>query len=128
MHLGRPPAFAGRGRNRHELVIAAMERQRQDGAVRTCVVVAFDRFQLLDLAGPVEVLRAATRLGAEPEYETLIATAGGRPVRSESGVVVGADVGMAELGRRRRPIDTLVVVGGQGARRLSEDRRFLAGL
>ena len=45
-------------------------------------VVAFDGLQLLDLAGPAEVLRTATRLGATPPYQTVIATPNGHPVRS----------------------------------------------
>jgi transcriptional regulator GlxA family with amidase domain len=91
-------------------------------------VVAFDAIQLLDLAGPVEVLRTATRLGADPPYETLIATPDGQPVRSESGVQVGADVSLGELARTARRLDTLVVVGGHGTRALRHDARFLADL
>ncbi len=60
---------------------------------RSVVVVVFDDFQLLDLAGPVEVLRGATRLGADPPYESRVATPNGASVRSESGVSVGADLG-----------------------------------
>src|SRR6266536_3212122 len=81
-------------------------------ATHNVVVVAFDGLQLLDLAGPVEVLRTATRLGAGPAYRTRIATPDGRPVRSESGVAVAADVSLAALARARERIDTLVVVGG----------------
>lgn len=92
------------------------------------VVVAFDGFQLLDLAGPVEVLRTATRLGASPAYRTLIATPGGRSVRSESGVSVAADVSLSELARAGDRIDTLVVVGGEGTRSMRDDGRFLADL
>jgi transcriptional regulator GlxA family with amidase domain len=94
----------------------------------TAVVVAFDDLQLLDLAGPVEVLRTATRLGASPAYRTLIATPGGRPVRSESGVSIAADVSLSALARSRDSIDTLVVVGGQGTRARRDDRRFLGDL
>jgi transcriptional regulator GlxA family with amidase domain len=94
----------------------------------TVVAVAFEGFQLLDLAGPVEVLRTATRLGASPPYRTLIATPGGRPVRSESGVAIAADVPLSELARAREAIDTLVVVGGEGTRSIHRDRRFLAEL
>ena len=36
---------------------------------RPVAIVAFDDFQLLDLAGPADVFRAATLLGAEPAYE-----------------------------------------------------------
>jgi transcriptional regulator GlxA family with amidase domain len=95
---------------------------------RLVVVVAFDGFQLLDLSGPVEVLRTATLLGADPPYRTLIATPKGRRARSESGVAVNADVSLAELARGRRRIDTLVVVGGVGTRRVARDDVFLRDL
>jgi transcriptional regulator GlxA family with amidase domain len=91
-------------------------------------VVAFDGFQLLDLSGPVEVLRTATLLGADPPYRTLIATPKGRRARSESGVALNADVSLAELARGRRRIDTLVVVGGVGTRRVARDDVFLRDL
>ena len=60
-------------------------------APHNVVVVAFDGLQLLDLAGPVEVLRTATRLGASPPYRTMVATPDGQPVRScvlRAGVLV----------------------------------------
>jgi transcriptional regulator GlxA family with amidase domain len=97
-------------------------------ASHNVVIVAFDGLQLLDLAGPTEVLRTATRLGATPPYQTEIATPNGRPVRSESGVSVAADVSLAALARSRDRIDTLVVVGGDGTRSARLDRRFLADL
>jgi transcriptional regulator GlxA family with amidase domain len=95
---------------------------------RTVVLVAFDDLQLLDLAGPVEVLRTATRLGAQPPYEIQVATPDGQPVRSESGVAIGADTSLAELARRSARIDTLVVVGGAGTRTVRHEPRFLADL
>ena len=95
---------------------------------RLVVVVAFDDFQLLDLSGPVEVLRTASLLGADPPYRTLVATPKGRGARSESGVAVSADVSLAELARSRRRIDTLVVVGGVGTRRTTRDEVFLLDL
>jgi transcriptional regulator GlxA family with amidase domain len=91
-------------------------------------VLAFDGFQLLDLAGPVEVLRTATVLGADPAYTTRIATPTGRRVRSASGVVLAADISVAELVDRGERLDTLVVVGGEGTRRARHDERFLADL
>ena len=54
--------------------------------------------------------------GHRPPYQTVIATPDGRPVRSESGVSVAADVSLAALARSRDRIDTLVVVGGEGTR------------
>ena len=65
--------------------------------VRTFVFVAYDDFQLLDLAGPADVLRVATLLGADPPYDTVVATLDGRPARSTSGVEVSADASLAEL-------------------------------
>lgn len=97
-------------------------------AAHTVVVVAFDGCQLLDLAGPVEVLRAATRLGADPPYETLIASPRGRRVRSESGVALQADRSLAELARGRKRFDTLVVVGGDGTRAARRDAQLIGDL
>ena len=79
------------------------------------VFVAYEDFQLLDLAGPVDVLRVATLIGATPGYRTLVATADGRPVRSESGLQIAADASLAELRDGGGAIDTLVVLGGLGS-------------
>ena len=92
----------------------------------TVVVVATEGLQLLDLAGPVEVLRTATYVGRDPSYRTVIATPGGRDVRSDSGVRIGADVSLGELARSRQPVDTLTVVGGAGTLDAIADDRFVA--
>lgn len=94
----------------------------------TVVVVAFDGFQLLDLAGPVEVLRSATRLGVTPPYRTVIASATGAPVRSESGVELAADLSLADVARSRRRVDTLTVVGGDGTRGARRDDALIRDL
>ena len=114
--------------NCHELVLAATAGAPHNGPVRTCVVVAFDGFQLLDLAGPVEVFRTATLLGATPGYQTLIATLDGGPARSESRVEVAADTSLERLRRRRTEIDTLLVAGGLGAEDAAADRRMQRAL
>ncbi|HEX2039041.1 MAG TPA: GlxA family transcriptional regulator [Acidimicrobiales bacterium] len=90
--------------------------------MRTCAFVIHDGFQLLDLAGPLEVFRTATLLGASPGYRTVVATATGMPATTESGVRVAADTSLTRLRRNRTPIDTLVVVGGIGTRALARDR------
>jgi transcriptional regulator GlxA family with amidase domain len=95
---------------------------------RQVLVVVFDGFQLLDLAGPVEVLRAATRLGAQPPYATQVAAPRGGRVRSESGVTITADVSLAALARDPQPLDTLVVIGGEGTRARHDDTSFLHDL
>lgn len=92
------------------------------------MVVAYDDFQLLDLAGPLEVLSGANRFGASPPYRTTLATPDGRAVRSTSGVRVDADVAIADLTSRRHRIDTLVVVGGLGTTSAIGDTALLDGI
>ena len=72
-------------------------------AERTVVFVVFDRCQLLDLAGPADVFRAATLLGAAPGYRTVVATPDGSAVRAENGIVFGADVSLRDLVGQPRP-------------------------
>jgi transcriptional regulator GlxA family with amidase domain len=95
---------------------------------RPVVVVAFDDCQLLDLAGPIEVLRSATRLGADPGYEIRVVTPDGAPVRSESGVRIAADASLTALAASGAPVDSLVVVGGHGTRVARRNAAFLADL
>jgi transcriptional regulator GlxA family with amidase domain len=92
----------------------------------TVVVVAMEGLQLLDVAGPVEVLRTANYVGPEPPYRILVATPGGVDVRSDSGVRVGGDVSLAELARSRQRVDTLTVVGGAGTIDALADDGFVA--
>ncbi len=95
-------------------------------------LVAFDGLQLLDLAGPVEVLDAASRLAGHACYDVRIATPGGRTVRTTSGIELGGDVDLAAVAAEvaARPAGaprsgTLLVVGGRGTRPLTRDDAFL---
>jgi transcriptional regulator GlxA family with amidase domain len=101
----------------------------QAGAVtgrHTVVVVAMDGLQLLDLAGPIEVLYGANYFAREDLYRTVVATPGGRDVVSHSGVRVGADVALEDVARSRRAVGTLTVVGGFGTPAAAEDAAFVA--
>ncbi len=82
-------------------------------------------FQLLDLAGPAEVFRTASLLGAEPSYRTTMCSLDGAPVRSATGVTVEVDASLRKLVRRRRKVHTLMVVGGIGARAAARDEALL---
>ena len=54
-------------------------------------MVAFDDFQLLDLAGPVEVFNTANLVVGEPRaYDITVATPDGGSVRSASGIEIAA--------------------------------------
>jgi transcriptional regulator GlxA family with amidase domain len=92
------------------------------------VLVVYDGMQLLDLAGPADVLRAATLLGADPRYELVTASVDGAPVRADSGVVVVPDASLASLRRSRRSIGTLLVVGGVGVEATVRDTGLAADL
>lgn len=88
--------------------------------------MAFDGMQLLDLAGPLEVFDAANRLGANPAYDVVVATRGGGPVRTSSGIDVGGQVGVEELAADPAlGIHSLMVTGGNGTRALISDEPFL---
>lgn len=92
------------------------------------VFVAFDGLQLLDLAGPADVLRAANRLGATPAYELLTATVDGAPVRADNGITITPDTSLGTLRRSRQDIGTVLVVGGLGVHAAIADGRLPAGL
>jgi transcriptional regulator GlxA family with amidase domain len=86
------------------------------------VVLAFDRFQSLDVTGPVEAFSIATRyFGAE--YEIELVTPDGAPARATSGLSLNAD---AAIGDVAGPIGTLVIAGGEGAGRAARDERVVA--
>ena len=93
---------------------------------RTIALVAFDRCQSLDVAGPHEVFAAAhavrrARLGLDDTYALSLWTPGGTPVRGEGGLALAPDGSLAQLARRRDPLDTLIVCGGTGARHAAAD-------
>jgi len=95
---------------------------------RRVVMVAFDRFQLLDLAGPREVLDGANRELGRDAYDIVTASPNGERVRSSSGLEVSADVALAVIAGSREPLDTLMVIGGHGTRVLLDDEAFLTSV
>jgi transcriptional regulator GlxA family with amidase domain len=92
------------------------------------VVVVFDGCTLLDMAGPVEVLHAATLLTPRPGYRTVLASPDGGPVRSDNGIVVGADASLGAVAAQHERFDTLLVVGGLAAENVAADPELLADL
>lgn len=75
--------------------------------------VVVDGFQPLDLFGPLEAFAAANAL-AGAAYDWRIAAVRPHPLVSESGVRLIPDVSIPSIG----DIDTLVLCGGRGARKL----------
>lgn len=113
------------------MVIAVTSASADNGDVareQVVLFVLYDEFQLLDLAGPLEVLSGAARFGATPGYRLVTATPGGRGVRSTSGVSVAADVALEDVAARRQRIDTLVVVGGLGTASAIDNQQLLGDI
>ncbi|MGB7796393.1 MAG: DJ-1/PfpI family protein [Pseudonocardiaceae bacterium] len=78
-------------------------------------VVLFDRFELLDVFGPLELF------GALPDrFEILLLGEKAGPVRSAQGPIVVADHSYGDAGRT----DVVLVPGGIGTRTLIQDRAF----
>jgi transcriptional regulator GlxA family with amidase domain len=100
---------------------------RIDGVTpRSVTVLVYPDFQALDAVGPVEVFAGARELRdrrrlADPGYAVRVVSGTGGPVRSSSGLTLETE----PLDRPRRPLDTLVVAGGPGARRAARDRALV---
>ena len=86
-------------------------------AKRSVVLVCFEGVQALDLVGPWEVFVE----GGADQYALRVATVGGGPFLSSSGLRLNAD----DLSRVRGPIDTLLVAGGLGIDTAVADPAFL---
>ncbi|MDT7725847.1 MAG: hypothetical protein QOI21_2423 [Actinomycetota bacterium] len=74
----------------------------EDADRRDVVVVVCAGVVLLDLAGPVQVLNGAGG------YRVCLASLDGRPVRSDTGVVLSVDCALSDVVER---VDTLIVPG-----------------
>jgi len=80
-------------------------------APRDVILVVFPDLQGLDLIGPAEVFAAANQEAAQPAYRTRLVAVAPGPMRTTSGITVLADEAIADV---QAPIDTLMVVGGDG--------------
>ena len=96
-------------------------------APHTVLILVFDGVQSLDVTGPLEVLAGANRYLAAagqtgPAYRITVASPGGAPVRTSSGLTLVPD---GDLAAAAAP-GTLLVPGGEGAR--SDDEEITAWL
>lgn len=94
---------------------------------RMVVMPIFPDVQILDVTGPIEVFNAATRfLEAERRdggYDCALVGANLDSVRSSGGIRIVPDRTLRSLAASQAKIDTLMVPGGVGSRRMMEDRR-----
>ncbi len=94
---------------------------------RRVALVAYPDLQALDLIGPLEVFSMANRFSAagSDEYLTEVVSPDGGAVRATSGIEITAHRAISAC---RGPIDTLLVVGGEGVAQAARDDRLIAWL
>lgn len=78
---------------------------------RDVVIVVFPGLQALDLVGPMEVFAGANKQTGTEAYRTRVAATVAGPVTTSAGLDLHAPIALADVAE---PIDTLVVVGGDG--------------
>src|SRR5215472_7569353 len=92
---------------------------------RVVEIVAFANVQILDITGPLQVLVSANawarECGIDAPYLTRIVSSAS-PVRSSAGLSLFTDA----LTPPNKPIDTLIIAGGDGVRRAVEDEVLVA--
>ncbi|GLU49105.1 GlxA family transcriptional regulator [Nocardiopsis ansamitocini] len=91
--------------------------------VRRVVVVGYEQAELLDIACVTSTLQTANLMGTRVPYEVVLATPGGHPITSSSGLVLQ---GQAVLERTVGPLDTVLVSGGFGSERAAADTHVVA--
>lgn len=85
-------------------------------------ILAFPRFQLLDVAGPADVFaEAARQLGQPRAYQVQVLSATAGPLRSSSGLRMAVD---ATVATHRGPIDTLLVAGSPNLDDMAADEHL----
>ena len=95
-----------------------------DATTITVGILVFDGVELLDFAGPYEVLTTAAHLFEEdgassaPLFAVSTIAMGGGPVRSRAGLRLSADHDFSS----HPPLDLLIVPGGRGTQTLPEPR------
>lgn len=101
---------------------------------RRVVLVAFDQAQLLDIAGPLQTFATTCEIvagrGALTDrrpvpYDLTVVSRTGGPIRTSSGLTLET-VSIAAMARR--PIDTLIAVGGRGVEAAARDPRLVRWL
>jgi len=94
--------------------------------IREVVVVGHRGVLGMELTGACDIFALANTLAAEAgrplAYRVTVASMGGGPLALSGGLELG---GTADLAGWRRPIDTLVVVGGTRAHEAAEDDTFV---
>ena len=89
----------------------------------TIAFLAFDRFQLLDITGPLQTFASASELNGAATYRPIIVSRSGGLVASSSGVRLDT-LSFKQAAQLR--FDTLIVPGGPGVHDAARDQRMIA--
>ncbi|MFC4122753.1 GlxA family transcriptional regulator [Nonomuraea zeae] len=89
---------------------------------RRVVVVIFEGFQLLDLAGPVDVFETASLFAQEGGYRVEVAAVRAGAVAAHGGIAIDAAIALREV---EGPVDTLLVLGGLKVPDCVDDRELV---
>jgi transcriptional regulator GlxA family with amidase domain len=92
-------------------------------SMRRVVIAVFPGVQTLDVTGPAEVLRAATKIHP-PGYDVTIVAPEDGPLKTSTVTLVPD----ASISACSGPIDTLIVAGGTGTRQAEENRELIEWL
>lgn len=92
------------------------------------VVFVFDQLQLMDLAGPLEVMSMVEFLRPGSSYECVLVSPTGDDVLTSSGVSIRVSRSLDEELRSGLAMDTLMVMGGPGSYRVANDEHVLSSV
>ena len=112
------------------MTAAASPKPRKSApAPRRVMMLAYADAQILDIAGPLQILSTALLADGRPAYAVELVSAEPGPVMTTSGLALHAartmdDIAPTDLAT----LDTLMVTGGLGSRAAMEDERILAFL
>ena len=91
------------------------------------MMLGFDDAQILDIAGPVQLLAAATRADGSPAYAVELVAKHRGPITTTSGLTLFASRGFDDISADDLAVlDTFLVSGGQGTRALEHDVATIA--
>lgn len=82
---------------------------------RTVVLVVYDGIQLIELAGPMDIFGAANAVSGSPVYRLVTAAPRAGAIAVEGGVTMNVGHSLAEIAAGDDEIDTMIVIGGNGA-------------
>jgi transcriptional regulator GlxA family with amidase domain len=92
---------------------------------RTVALLAFDGAQILDIVGPGEVFAIANQMTGVAEYRVAVVSADGAGTFTSSGMHLGVESSLADLGGA---VDTFIVPGTYGLSQALGDAQLLTAV